>query len=52
VELASREFENIINKFLFVFVFLEFDNHFIDYLSRPEIDGWEVRKGLGFFDKV
>jgi len=21
-------------------------------LSRPEIDGWEVRKGLVFFDKV
>ncbi|PIO69994.1 cytochrome c oxidase subunit Va [Teladorsagia circumcincta] len=23
-----------------------FDKHFIDYLSRPEIDGWEVRKAL------
>jgi hypothetical protein len=23
-----------------------FDKHFIDYFSRPEIDGWEVRKGL------
>lgn len=26
----------------------KFDKHFIDYLSRPEIDGWEVRKGLSF----
>ncbi|CAD5228748.1 unnamed protein product [Bursaphelenchus okinawaensis] len=24
----------------------KFDKHFIDYFSRPEIDGWEVRKGL------
>uniref|UniRef100_A0A1I7YFP7 Cytochrome c oxidase subunit 5A, mitochondrial n=1 Tax=Steinernema glaseri TaxID=37863 RepID=A0A1I7YFP7_9BILA len=24
----------------------KFDKHFIDYLSRPEIDGWEVRKAL------
>lgn len=23
----------------------KFDKHFIDYFSRPEIDGWEVRKG-------
>jgi len=23
-----------------------FDKHFIDYFSRPEIDGWEVRKAL------
>ncbi|KIH43993.1 cytochrome c oxidase subunit Va [Ancylostoma duodenale] len=23
----------------------EFDKHFIDYFNRPEIDGWEVRKG-------
>jgi hypothetical protein len=26
-------------------IFVEFDQHFIDYLNRPEIDGWEVRKG-------
>uniref|UniRef100_A0A914YS34 Cytochrome c oxidase subunit 5A, mitochondrial n=1 Tax=Panagrolaimus superbus TaxID=310955 RepID=A0A914YS34_9BILA len=25
----------------------KFDKHFIDYLNRPEIDGWEVRKALG-----
>lgn len=25
--------------------FSEFDRHFIDYFNRPEIDGWEVRKG-------
>uniref|UniRef100_A0A0N4ZF02 Cytochrome c oxidase subunit 5A, mitochondrial n=1 Tax=Parastrongyloides trichosuri TaxID=131310 RepID=A0A0N4ZF02_PARTI len=24
----------------------KFDKHFIDYLNRPEIDGWEVRKAL------
>ncbi|EGT36785.1 CBN-CCO-2 protein [Caenorhabditis brenneri] len=24
----------------------KFDNHFINYLNRPEIDGWEVRKAL------
>uniref|UniRef100_A0A8R1HXC8 Cytochrome c oxidase subunit 5A, mitochondrial n=1 Tax=Caenorhabditis japonica TaxID=281687 RepID=A0A8R1HXC8_CAEJA len=24
----------------------KFDKHFIDYLSRPEIDGWEVRKAF------
>ncbi|VDN52873.1 unnamed protein product, partial [Dracunculus medinensis] len=24
-----------------------FDQHFIDYFNRPEIDGWEVRKALG-----
>ena len=22
-----------------------FDKHFIDYFSRKDIDGWEVRKG-------
>lgn len=33
----------------------KFDQHFIDYLSRPEIDGWEVRKAfteIGNFDCV
>uniref|UniRef100_A0A915D4G4 Cytochrome c oxidase subunit 5A, mitochondrial n=1 Tax=Ditylenchus dipsaci TaxID=166011 RepID=A0A915D4G4_9BILA len=24
----------------------KFDNYFIDYMSRPEIDGWELRKAL------
>ncbi|KAL7078555.1 hypothetical protein ACQ4LE_002596 [Meloidogyne hapla] len=24
----------------------KFDNHFIDYLNRPEIDGWEIRKAF------
>uniref|UniRef100_A0A914P4Z4 Cytochrome c oxidase subunit 5A, mitochondrial n=1 Tax=Panagrolaimus davidi TaxID=227884 RepID=A0A914P4Z4_9BILA len=24
----------------------KFDKHFIDYLNRPEIDGWEVHKAL------
>lgn len=23
-----------------------FDKHFIDYFNRPEIDGWEIRKGF------
>ncbi|KJH52574.1 cytochrome c oxidase subunit Va [Dictyocaulus viviparus] len=23
-----------------------FDNHFINYFNRPEIDGWEIRKAL------
>ena len=33
----------------------KFDQHFIDYLNRPEIDGWEVRKAftdIGNFDVV
>ncbi|MFH4978318.1 hypothetical protein AB6A40_005027 [Gnathostoma spinigerum] len=24
----------------------KFDNHFINYFNRPEIDGWELRKAL------
>ncbi|KAL3090180.1 hypothetical protein niasHS_006632 [Heterodera schachtii] len=33
----------------------KFDQHFIDYLNKPDIDGWEIRKALtelGNFDVV
>lgn len=39
----------ITNKIFKKNIILEFDKHFIDYLSRPEIDGWEIRKGNAYF---